>query len=219
MRIHRRPLSWGLLLLVLLSVDGVLLWRQGRYREEASRLRAGMTHLERQRADAILAADEERARLMVELLRQQARGDDVLHLAVNTDSGYLALDRGSARLRRIPVEVGVERRVGVPPDTLRIVVPRGVRTIERIVHAGDLIDLPAWLWEDRGLPIPATRSDTGWVGPLALVTTGGTLLYTQPAHGPLADSTYVMPGGIRMALPDLRAIRENLGRGTRVYFF
>lgn len=219
MRIHRRPLSWAILVTVLLLFDGVLLWRQGRYREETARLRAGMTDLERKRADAILAADEERARLMVELLRQQARGDDALHLAVNTDSGYLALDRGGARLRRIAVEVGPERRVGVPPDTLRVVVPRGVRTIERIVGPGDAVDLPAWVWQDRGLPVPEIRRDTGWVGPLALITTGGTLLYTLPAQGPLADSSYVVPGAIRMTLRDLRAIRENLGRGTRVYFF
>lgn len=219
MRVHRRPISWAVLLTVLLLFDSVLLWRQGRYREESARLRAGMTVLERKRADAILAADEERARLMVELLRQQARGDATLHLAVNTDSAYLALDRGGARLRRIPVEVGPERRVGVPPDTLRVVVPRGMRTIERLIAPGDSIELPAWIWADRGLPVPAVRTDTGWVGPLALVTTGGTLLYTHPSHGPLGDSTYVVPGAIRLSLGDLRAIRANLARGTRVYFF
>jgi hypothetical protein len=51
------------------------------------------------------------------------------------------------------------------------------------------------------------------------VLSGGTLLYALPASGPLADSTYVMPGAIRLAVDDLRAIRENLSTGTRVYFF
>ena len=219
MRIHRRPLSWAILLGLLLLFDGVLLWRQERYRDETMRLRAGMTELERQRADAILAADAERARLMLELLRRQGQGDAALHLAVNTDSGYLALDRGQARLRQIPIEVGPERRVGTPPDTLRVVVPRGVRTIERLIAPGDTVNLPAWVWADRGLPVPRVRSDTGWVGSLAIMTTGGTLLYTLPSHGPLADSMYVAPGTIRMSLRELRAIRENLRRGTRVYFY
>jgi hypothetical protein len=51
------------------------------------------------------------------------------------------------------------------------------------------------------------------------VTTGGTLLYAVPGSGPLADSSYVMPGSVRLDAGDLRAIRENLTPGTRVYFY
>jgi hypothetical protein len=207
------------LLLALLALDIGLLVRRERYRGEIVRLRAGMSALERQRADAIVAADADKAGVMLELMRRQAQGDDDVHLAVNTDSAFVALERGAARLRVMPAEIGPERRVGTAPDTLQVVVPRGMRAIERLLSAGDRYALPAWLWVDRQLPVPAARADSGWTGPAAILTTGGTLLYSRPTAGPLADSTYVMPGAIRLAERDLRAIRENLAPGTRVYFF
>ncbi len=51
------------------------------------------------------------------------------------------------------------------------------------------------------------------------MTSGGTLIYALPKTGPLADSTYVMPGSIRVPAADLAAIRENLSSGMRVYFY
>lgn len=51
------------------------------------------------------------------------------------------------------------------------------------------------------------------------MTSGGTLLYALPAEGPLSDSSYVMPGTIRLEAADLKAIRENITLGMRVYFF
>jgi hypothetical protein len=51
------------------------------------------------------------------------------------------------------------------------------------------------------------------------VTTGGTLIYSLPTAGPLADSSYVLPGSLRVPAGDLAAIRENLFSGMRVYFF
>lgn len=178
-----------------------------------------MTALERGRADAILVADANRATLMVEVMRRQAQGDDAVHLAVNTDSGYVALDRGGARLRTMPALIGPERRVGVVPDTARVVVPRGLRTVERVLGASDIYRLPSWLWGDRGMAEPTDPAEPGWTGDHAIVTTGGTLLYALPDRGPLSDSTYVMPGAIRLNASDLRAIRENLTAGTRVYFY
>lgn len=218
-RFRRRSVILAVSLLVLLVADGLLLWRRARYREEIERLRAGMTAMERQRADAIVAADNDKAAVMLELMRRQSQGDDAIHLAVNTDSGYVALERGAARLRVMPAEIGPERRVGTPPDTMHMVVPRGVRSIERLLGDSDRYTLPAWVWTDRGLPVASERAGAGWTGPAAIVTTGGTLLYARPSAGPLADSAYVMPGAIRLAARDLRAIRENLMAGTRVYFF
>jgi hypothetical protein len=218
-RFRRRSVILTASLFVLLAADGVLVWRRARYREEIERLRAGMTEMERKRADAIVAADNDKATVMLELMRRQSQGDDAIHLAVNTDSGYVALERGAARLRVMPAEIGPERRVGTPPDTQHMVVPRGVRTIERLLGDSDRYALPAWVWADRGLPAAADRAAAGWTGPAAIVTTGGTLLYARPSAGPLADSAYVMPGAIRLDARDLRAIRENLRTGTRVYFF
>jgi hypothetical protein len=219
MRVRRRTLLLVLLLLAIGLLDGFLVMRRARYREESARLRAGMSTLERTRADAIVAAQADRAELMLELMRRQSEGDEGLHLAVNTDSSYLALDRGAARLREIRAEIGPERRVGIAPDTLIVVVPRGVRAIQRLLAQSDRYELPAWVWVDRGLPVPETRADSGWVGRGAIVTTGGTLIYSLPASGPLADSSYVMPGSIRVPARDLAAIRENLSSGMRVYFF
>lgn len=219
MRVRRRTLLLILLLLAIGALDGFLLLRRARYREESARLRAGMTVLERTRADAIVSSQADRAELMLELMRRQSEGDERLHLAVNTDSSYIALDRGSARLREIKAEIGPERRVGVAPDTMRVAVPRGVRAVQRLLTNSDRYELPAWVWVDRGLPVPAVRADSGWVGRGAIVTTGGTLIYSLPAAGPLADSSYVMPGSLRVPAADLAAIRANLSAGMRVYFF
>ena len=219
MRVRRRTLMLLLLLLAIGAFDGFLLLRRARYKEESARLRAGMSTLERTRTDAIVAAQADRAELMLELMRRQAEGDDDLHLAISTDSSYLALDRGVARLRVITAEIGPARRVGVAPDTMRVAIPRGLRAVQRLLIASDRYELPAWVWVDRGLPVPAVRADSGWVGRGAIVTTGGTLIYSLPASGPLADSSYVMPGSIRVPAGDLAAIRENLSSGMRVYFF
>ena len=219
MRVRRRTLMLLLLLLAIGAFDGFLLLRRARYKEESARLRAGMSTLERTRTDAIVAAQADRAELMLELMRRQAEGDGDLHLAISTDSSYLALDRGVARLRVITAEIGPARRVGVAPDTMRVAIPRGLRAVQRLLIASDRYELPAWVWVDRGLPVPAVRADSGWVGRGAIVTTGGTLIYSLPASGPLADSSYVMPGSIRVPAGDLAAIRENLSSGMRVYFF
>ncbi len=219
MRVRPRRVVLILVLLTLALLDGILLQRRSRYREETARLRAGMTELERQRADAIVQADANRNALLVELLRRQAEGDEALHLAVNTDSAFVALDRGTARLRSMPAEFGPERRVGLPPDTLHMAVPRGMRLVEHLLGPADRYELPARLWADRNIPLPPARADSGWTGPNAIVTTGGVLIYALPKQGPLADSSYVMPGAVRVSAKDLAAIRENLTTGTRVYFF
>ncbi len=218
-RISRSTLLLSLLLTATLAFDGVLLWKRQRYLEEAARLRKGMSTLEAKRADAILSAETDQSGLMLQLMRQQAAGDDAIHLAINTDSSSVTLESGLAQLRVFHADIGPERRVGLAPDTLQATVPRGTRTVERILSATDTFELPTWLWTDRGLAIPSQRSGPGWTGPGAIVTTGGTLLYSLPNSGPLADSSYVMPGAIRVPVADLNAIRGSLTRGMKVYFF
>jgi hypothetical protein len=217
--LRRRTIAAFLLLVVVIAADGVLVWRRGRYREETARLRAGMTELERKRADAIIDAQRNETGLMLELMRRQAAGDDRLHLAVSADSSFVALDRGAARLRLMPATFGAEAVVGTAPDTSRIVVPRGTRTIEQLLGPGDAYPLPRWVWTQRGQPVPENRAVAGWVGANAIVMSGGTLIYSMPASGPLADSIYVMPGAVRVPSADLGAIRENLTRGMAVYFY
>src|SRR4249919_2386605 len=87
-----RTILLALIVAVLAGVDGVLLYKRGRYREETTRLRAGMTSLERARADAIIDAETDRSELMLQLARRQALCDDALHLAVSSDSSFVALD-------------------------------------------------------------------------------------------------------------------------------
>lgn len=216
---RRRTVAVLVLLVAVLAVDGFLLWRRNRYAEETTRLRAGMTEMERKTADAIVEAEANESGLMLELMRRQATGDDALHLAVSAESSFVALDRGPARLRSFRAQFGAEKRVGTPPDTAHIVVPRGKRSIERLVGPDDLYALPPWLWADRGLPEPAERGGPGWAGKNAIVTSGGTLIYALPSAGPLADSSYVMPGTVRVNAVDLAAIRESLTRGMTVYFY
>lgn len=219
MRVQWRLLVPAGLAGLLLVADATLLVRRSRYKAETARLRSGMTDLERKRADALISQDAEHTMLLVQLLKRQAAGDNAIHLAVNTDSGYMALDRGPARLRTMAITVGEERRVGVPPDTIHMATPRGTRVIEQLLGPKDLYELPAWVWSDQGLEADSTRSGPGWTGPQAIVTSGGVLIYSLPGSGPLADSAYVPPGSIRVSADDLKAIRENLSLGTKVYFF
>ena len=214
-----RTFILAVVVISLLALDGLLLYKRSAYRDETARLRAGMTELERARADAIVAAESDRTGLMLQFVRRQATQDDALHLAVSSESSFVALDRGGVRLRTMPAEFGPERRVGVPPDTVMVTVPRGMRVVERRLGATDRFELPVWLWTDRGLPQATDRAEPGWAGADAIVTSGGTLVYARPASGPLADSTYVMPGAVRISRADLTAIRDNITPGMRVYFF
>jgi hypothetical protein len=119
----------------------------------------------------------------------------------------------------MPVEVGPEKTVGNSPDTVRLVAPRGQRTVERVLGPRDVYPLPAWVWRDRGLEPPTELAVPGALGPVAIVMSGGTVVYSMPSVGPLKDSSYVMPGNIRARAGDLRAIAPNLKPGQTVYFY
>ena len=155
---------------------------------------------------------------MVELFKRQARVDKTLHLTVSLDSGVMYLEREGALLREMPVTVGRERRVGVPPDTVHIAAPRGRRTVERVLGESDAWEIPRWVYADRGIP-PGENALTGALGPAAIVLDGGTVIYSLPSVGPLNDSSYVLPGAIRVRAADLKAIAPNLSAGVPVYLY
>ena len=206
------------MVVALLGVDGWLYLRYRRYMRETAELRASMTDVERKRTDALLAQEENRVKVMLELFKRQAKLDPSLHLSVSLDSGVMYLERDGALLREMPITIGPEKRVGIPPDTLHIAAPRGKRTIERLLGETDAWLLPAWVFQDRGVA-PVTDALAGALGPAALALDGGTVVYSLPSVGPLNDSSYVMPGAIRVRAADLKAIAPNLHAGVAVYFY
>ena len=150
--------TMGFALVVLIALDVWLVRKRGRYVDEDARLRESMSALQRQQADAILSNEQNKVRMMIELVRRQAQIDKQLHLAVPVDSGVMYLEQEGALLREMPVQVGPERRVGTPPDTVYMVAPRGTRTVERILGASDAGEVPAWVYTDRKLALPARQS-------------------------------------------------------------
>jgi hypothetical protein len=230
---ERRRLAWrefrraypgilatmGFSLCVLIAFDVWLVRKRTRYVEEDARLRESMSSLQRQQADAILSNEQNKLQMMIELVRRQAQIDKQLHLAIPIDSGVMYLEQDGALLREMPVQVGPERRVGTPPDTVYMAAPRGTRTVERILDAGDAWEVPAWVYTDRGLAVPSERALKGALGPAAVVLVGGTVIYSVPTVGPLNDSTYVLPGSVRTRPSDLQAIAANLKPGMTVYFY
>jgi hypothetical protein len=232
MRTDRRRVGWrefrrsypgivatmAIAIAVFLGTDAWLYLRYRRYVRETAELRASMTDVERKRTDALLAQEENRVRVMVELFKRQAKLDPSLHLSVSLDSGVMYLERDGALLREMPITIGPERRVGTPPDTLHIAAPRGKRTVERLLGETDAWALPAWVFQDRGVA-PTEGALPGALGPAAITLDGGTVIYSLPSVGPLNDSTYVMPGAIRVRASDLKAIAPNLHAGVAVYFY
>ena len=209
----------GTALVLMLAATGYLLYKRARYQGEIDRLRAGMTEAERRRTDLLLESTENKFRVMVELIRRQALGDDDFHLAVVADSGVMRLQVEGAFLRDMHVEMGPEKVVGAAPDTVHMAIPRGTRTVERVIGATDSWEVPRWVYDERGTPAPENRSVRGALGPMAILLNGGTVIYSLPSSGPLADSTYVLPGSIRARAEDMQAIRENVKKGMRVYFY
>jgi hypothetical protein len=209
----------AIILATLLALDGWLIYKRVRYQKEITRLRAGMSDFERKQTDAVLASQEERFAVMMALLRRQARLDKEIHLAISVDSARMYLEREGALLREVAAEIGPEKRVGEPPDTVVIAVPRGARTVERVLQGNAPWRVPSWVYVDRGLAVPDDRLVKGALGPTAIVLNGGTVIYSPPKAGPLNDSAYVMPGSVRMRAVDLKAIVPNIHPGTTVYFY
>jgi hypothetical protein len=208
----------SVLLGLLVLVDAFLAYKWFDYNRETRRLRAAMGRLEGDRADTLLAAGASQVALLVEVAKLQASGEPSLNLAISLEDGRMYLQREGARLRDMPVEVAPETRVGDSPGSVVLAPPRGKRAVVGILGQGDAYELPAWAWSSRGLAVPANRSVAGALGPVALVLSGGTLVYSMPAPPPLDSAGYVLPGSVRANAADLTAILENVRPGMPVYF-
>lgn len=201
----------------MVAIDAWLVYKRVAYSAEIRRLRASMTEAERGKGDAIVEAEHSKIRIAIELAKRQARLDKRLHLSIPVDSGRMYLEREGAILRVMPVHFGAEKAVGVPPDTVRLAIPRGERTIQRVLEGGNWT-VPSWVYADRGIAPEPERTITGALGSVALILDGGIVIYSMPSRGPLADSLYVMPGSVRASGDDLKAILPNLQAGMKVYF-
>jgi hypothetical protein len=220
----RRAFAWlnallGLVLILVLAMDVFVLFKRDRYRREIDRLRGTMSQVERERTDLLLSSREKRTEVMMELIRRQSRGDADLHLAISLDSGMMRLQREGAVLRNMPVRFGAERIIPSQHDSLHLAVPLGTRTIQALLTDSDRWEVPSAGFADRGEEEPENRNIAGALGPYAIVLSGGTVIYSLPAKGPLADSSYIMPAAIRAQVEDLRAVFPNLRVGLRVYFY
>lgn len=232
MRTDRRRVGWrefrhsypglvvtmSIAVLVFLAADVWLFMRYRRYVRETAELRGSMTSVERRRTDVLLAQEENRLKVMVELFKRQAKVDPTLHLSVSLDSGVMYLERDGALLREMPITIGPEKRVGAPPDTIHIAAPRGKRTVARLLDEADAWQAPSWVYQDRGIPL-VEGPLKGALGPAAITLDGGTVIYSLPSVGPLNDSAYVLPGAVRVRASDLKAIAPNLRPGVAVYFY
>jgi hypothetical protein len=206
-------------LVALIALDAWVAYERVSFRRETARLRASMSDVEKKRADTIVAGAEGRVALQVELVRRRALGDPSLNLAVAVDEGKMFLQREGARLREMRVRVGPEATIGDPPDAIRLAPPRGQRAVLRAVGPTYRWEVPDWVYAQRGLPVPAQRSIEGALGPAALLLDGGTVIYSRPSTGPLADDAYVMPGAVRAEAADLDALMENVAPGMPVFFY
>ena len=187
----------GFSLCVLIALDVWLVRKRARYIEEDARLRESMSGLQRQQADAILSNEQNKVRMMIELVRRQAQIDKQLHLADSrrqrrdvSGAGRCAAarDAGAGRARS-----GVSEHRRTPSTWWR----RAARErSSEYSSARDAWEVPAWVYTDRGLAVPADRALKGALGPAAIVLVGGTVIYSLPSVGPLNDSTYVLPGSV-----------------------
>ena len=217
----RRALSIFLatVLVIVAACNALVLWRRSLYDAEVRRLRAAMSDIERRRTDAVMAEEDHRLRVAVALLRRQARVEPAFHLAIAIDSNAMHLERDGALLRTMPVLIAPDRTIGMPPDTVHLAAPRGVRTVARVLGPDDPWEIPQWVYTDRGQAPPSDRAIRGALGAFALVLDGGAVVYALPAAGPLNDSSFVLPGSVRVRHEDLTAIGPVMTPGTRVYFY
>lgn len=205
------------LMAFFLAADAVLAWRWMKYRRQTRDMRASLNAAERGRLDLLLETTGHRAQLMMEVARREAIGADTLNLAVSLEDGVMYLQRDGARLREMKVQIGPEIAVGAAPGAIRIAAPRGKRTITGILSGSYDHELPSWVWMQRGQAPPANRRVPGALGQIAVLLSGGSVIYSSPAPAPL-DGAYLLPGSVRADPGDLAAISENLKPGQAVFF-
>lgn len=159
-----------------LAASAALAWRAAEYRREVRALRAGMSGIEKVKADLALASDAKRLQVMMALAVRQARSAGDLHVSISVDSGVLHLEQRGAILRTARVEVGADGWQAAAGDSIPIASPRGLRRVEEV------------------------RGDS------VVVLTGGTTLYRGDATERVrAGSVRVGAADLRSILPNLRA--------------
>jgi hypothetical protein len=121
-----------LALIMILALDGYLIYKRDRYNSEVTRLRSQMTDTEKAKTDAIVAAEQNKARIALELAKRQAKLEKSLHLAVSLDSGRIYLEREGAVLREMAALFGPDKGVTAGSDSIPVVVPRGEFSVARI---------------------------------------------------------------------------------------
>lgn len=119
-------------LFAMVAIDGYLLYKRRAYEAEVGRLRGAMTDAERAKTDAIVAAEQNKARIALELAKRQAKFEKALHLAISVDSGKVYLEREGNVLREIAAQFGPEKGVTAGTDSIPVVVPRGEVNVARI---------------------------------------------------------------------------------------
>jgi len=119
-------------LVAILALDAYLMTKRRAYTAEVTRLRGAMTDAERSKTDAIIAAEDNKARIAIELARRQAKMEKSLHLAVSLDSGRIYLEREGAVLREMAALFGPEKGVTPGSDSVPVVIPRGEVNVARI---------------------------------------------------------------------------------------
>lgn len=121
-----------LALVLILALDGYLVYKRDKYNAEVTRLRGQMTDTERAKTDAIVAAEQNKTRIALELAKRQAKMEKSLHLAVSLDSGKIYLEREGAVLREMAALFGPEKGVTAGSDSIPVVIPRGEFNVARI---------------------------------------------------------------------------------------
>lgn len=206
-------------LAAVLVGDGWLVVRVRALQARTHQLRIDAFGTNSATVDAQMAAQKARLQSVLDRVRAEAGADRGLHLSIDVDSGSATLERDGLVLRVMDIEIGPESVVGTAPDTQRLAAPRGIRAVKGVVAKGAAYELPAWLWRERGLDVPPSRTLKGGLGLGAAILADGTLIYARTTEGPLADSLYVWPGAVRLAAEDLKAVLPNLKPGVKVYLF
>lgn len=150
----------GIALFAMIAVDGWLLFKRVQYNRDVSQLRAHMTDAERQRTDAIVAAEQNKLRIAIELAKRQSKFDKRLHLNVSIDSSRMYLTREGAVLRDMPVQFGPERGVSDSSSAPPAAIPRGERTIADLSDTKITLDGGAFIFTSQ---TPKLESDTSQV--------------------------------------------------------
>jgi hypothetical protein len=127
-------------LAIIVALDIYLVVKRKAYESEVARLRANMSETERAKTDAIVAQEQNKARIALELAKRQAKIEKTLHLSVAVDSGKIYLERDGAVLREMAAMFGQDGRISNGSDSIPIVVPRGQRTVAKISEDGIVLE-------------------------------------------------------------------------------